>query len=265
MTETGCAPTYGHESIMARRRQPPPGKCVHCLRYSNKLTWDHVFPEAWYPDSTPANLVKWKIPACPNCNHEYGGLEDDLLWRLGMCVDPEDWRSVGITQKVMRSTNPLYAKNDRDRQARAAKRQLILKQVVVHDQPPTVSVLPNFGVQPHLTYDGYPVIPLPADNLIRLGQKIVRGLTYLERQFFIDDKYQVNVYFLENANGAEIVRLLEQRGTTHSKGPGIAVKHAYTDEGALASLWYIEIWGRLKMYGAVVPMHIAARMAENKS
>ena len=89
---------------MAKR--PPAGKCVHCLKYSDNLTWDHVFPQAWYPDTTPPNIEKWKIPSCPRCNREYGKLEEDLLWRLGLSVDPKDQKSLGITNKVLRSTKP---------------------------------------------------------------------------------------------------------------------------------------------------------------
>ena len=59
---------------MAKRR-PPPGKCVHCLSDPVPRTWDHVFPESWYPDTTLRNIEKWEIPACQLCNREYGKSE----------------------------------------------------------------------------------------------------------------------------------------------------------------------------------------------
>src|SRR6266540_4450561 len=80
-------------------KPPPPGPCVHCCRLVDELTWDHVFPKAWYPDDTPENLEKWKIPACRRCNVEYGELEQDLLLRLGMSIGPEEAKATGIAEK----------------------------------------------------------------------------------------------------------------------------------------------------------------------
>ena len=87
---------------MAKR--PPPGKCVHCLSDKVERTWDHVFPQAWYPDTTPAHLYKWQIPACLRCNKEYGEMEDDLLFRLALCIDPEIPETSGIVQ----TTSPRF-------------------------------------------------------------------------------------------------------------------------------------------------------------
>jgi len=78
-------------------------------------------------------------------------------------------------------------------------------------------------------------------------------LTYISTGQFIDRTYSINVYFLEDEKGRDFVTLVQTRGATHESGPGIKVSYAFADEGGAASLWYIEIWGRLKLYGAVVP------------
>ena len=169
---------------MAKR--PPAGKCVHCLKYSDNLTWDHVFPQAWYPDTTPPNIEKWKIPSCPRCNREYGKLEEDLLWRLGLSVDPKDQKSLGITNKVLRSTKPEYASNERDKTLRTEKLKRIVKQLTKYDKIPEKGILPNFGPQPNLRYDQFVTIPIDEESLVRLGQKIIRGITYLFNKSFID-------------------------------------------------------------------------------
>lgn len=82
---------------MAKR--PPSGRCVHCLKESLELTWDHVFPQAWYPDTTPANLEKWKIPACLECNQLHSKSEGDLLVNLAMCIDPDDRFRAGLLRE----------------------------------------------------------------------------------------------------------------------------------------------------------------------
>lgn len=97
------APVKTALGFFSMTRRPPPGKCVHCLAEPVLRTWDHVFPKSWYPTSTPANLEKWKIPACETCNREYGTLEHDLMLKIGLCLDPDTQESAGIVEKVLRS------------------------------------------------------------------------------------------------------------------------------------------------------------------
>jgi hypothetical protein len=211
-------------------KKPPPGQCVHCLKHSESLTWDHVFPVAWYPKTTPPNLEKWKIPACQSCNREYGRLEEDLLLRLGLSVDPQDQKSLGIADTALRSVNPLYASSDHDRQRRAAKRERILKELTRYDSVPTEGILPNFGPQPNLVYPDFGAIPISEDYLIRLGQKIIRGLIYLVEHSFIDDRYRISVYMAEAHKVQQVVSMIESYGVVYDRGPGIVVTHAKTSE-----------------------------------
>jgi len=229
------------------------GNCVHCLKYSDKLTADHVFPESWYPETTPLDIEKWKIPSCLKCNREYGKLEEDLLWRLGLSIDPKEKKSLGITDKVLRSTNPKYAKNEHDRRMRAAKLASIAKQLTITNHVPQKGLLPNFGPQPNLHYNGYVAIPISEENIVKLGQKIVRGITYIYNKAFITEDYRINVYVIEDHRAQEVLKTIEAFGVAQNRGPGIVVKYAMTSEGGLSSLWYIEIWGRFKLYAVVIP------------
>ena len=111
-------------------KKPAPGKCVHCVGQFEKLTWDHVFPESWYPDTTPDNLYKWQIPNCIRCNQEYGKIEKDLMIRVGLCLDPNDPSCAGIVDKALRSIDHTKGKNHKDKQARLKKRQQILGQML---------------------------------------------------------------------------------------------------------------------------------------
>jgi len=104
--------------------RPPPGRYVHCLEYKDRLNWDHVFPAAWYPETTPKDLYKWQIPSCIHCNNIYGVLEKDLMIRLGLCLEPDD-PCKGIAEKALRSIDPSLAKNEKDRLARLSKRRQI--------------------------------------------------------------------------------------------------------------------------------------------
>jgi hypothetical protein len=82
-----------------------PGRCVHCLKEVEERNSDHVFPESWYPDSTPPDVEKWQIPSCIPCNSEYGRLEQDFLIKVGFCLDPHDPTSASIVQKAVCTEN----------------------------------------------------------------------------------------------------------------------------------------------------------------
>jgi hypothetical protein len=48
-------------------RRPVSAAAVSFLRLGIRVAerdWDHVFPISWYPDTTPPDLEKWKIPSC---------------------------------------------------------------------------------------------------------------------------------------------------------------------------------------------------------
>lgn len=103
---------------MAKR--PQPGKCIHCLRDPVARSWDHVFPVGWYPDSTPTNIEKWKVPSCLNCNAELGRIESRFLSLIALTLDPKAREAIGITQKVLRSLKPGFARDEADARARTA-------------------------------------------------------------------------------------------------------------------------------------------------
>src|SRR5215470_6563811 len=123
-------------------RRPPPGPCVHCLQHFNELTWDHVIPRAWYPDDTPENLERWKIPSCGKCNREYGELEQDLLIRLGMSIGREEAKASGIAERVIRSTDPRAGRNEKDRLARARRNVELSRHMIDVDAENQKGVLP---------------------------------------------------------------------------------------------------------------------------
>src|SRR5713101_2012146 len=99
--------------------------CVHCLQESDERNWDHVIPTSWYPDTTPEDLERWKIPSCTKCNARYGAIENEILLRLGLCLSPGDIQAAGIAEKALRAIKPEFARSERDRRAREAKRRQI--------------------------------------------------------------------------------------------------------------------------------------------
>src|SRR5712664_1013637 len=85
------------------KRPKSDGRCVHCGKNPEKLTKDHVFPDSWYPESTPRTVQHWTVPACLPCNGELGLVEKEVFVRLGLCVNPQKVAATGISKRVIRS------------------------------------------------------------------------------------------------------------------------------------------------------------------
>lgn len=234
---------------MAKR--PPPGRCVHCLGIFDDLTWDHVFPEAWYPSTTPQNLEKWKIPSCGPCNAQHAKSEGELLVIFGLCVDPDDPKSAGIVEKALRALAAEKGKTEKDIRARAAHRQKILGQVFEGDAIPYQAVYPGFGPQPGIHDAMRVAIPVSATGIRRLVEKVVRGITYLQDKQFVENPYKVEQFVLTDEGAAPIKDILNRFGQIYERGPGITVTRAVVPEDQMTAVYGIEIWGRFNAYAVL--------------
>ncbi len=233
-------------------KAPPSGQCVHCLGRFDSLNWDHVFPSGWYPDTTPANLEKWKIPSCRECNHEHSKNEGDLLIKLGMCIDPDDAMSAGIGEKALRATRASEGRDERDVARREATRRKLLSQVLEGDNIPRQAIYPGFGPQSEQAVQDQAALPISAKGLRRLAEKVVRGLIYLTDGRFVDAPFTLQTYVLDDVGAKPIREALAKYGTVFERGPGIKVTRAVTPEDGMSGFYEVEIWGRLKMYVSVM-------------
>jgi hypothetical protein len=91
---------------LAMRKASGPGRCVYCLKDYQSGSWDHVFPRSWYPNTTPQDMEKWKVPSCIPCNHEFSKTEQDLLIRLGLgSIRPIQIRTKSLRKRFVHSTH----------------------------------------------------------------------------------------------------------------------------------------------------------------
>jgi len=240
------------------KRRPLPGRCVHCLKYFDLLTWDHVLPESWYPEGT-GGLEKWEIPSCEPCNKELGKIEEDLLIRLGMCLEPKELMSLGIPDKVLRSITPENGKNERDQRVRKGKREKILKEITVFKELPQ-NIFPNFGPLPGVQYQGYPSLRLSREEVIRFSEKITRGIAYIADSSFIDEGYKIEPYIVDDQSVTELMNLMDQSGMIFDRRPGFLVKRLLAENDKVGGIYFIEIWDRFKIHVIVSPNDLEKRV-----
>jgi hypothetical protein len=235
------------------RKPPPDGRCVHCLRDGVRRNWDHLFPRSWYPDSTPPNLAKWIIPTCHKCNTEYGGLENELLTLLGMCVDPNAAASSGIAARVLRGLDPECASNEKDKMARLRKRERFLKGLIHGDDIPDSGIYPGLGERWGRPKGSGLAIKIPERSFRLLAEKIVRGITFIESGQFIEPSHRIDFYALNDTAAGEVKELLSQHGKEYARGAGIKIVRAVLPEDGVSTIMSIDVWESIIMYVSVVP------------
>jgi hypothetical protein len=233
-------------------KRPSPGICTYCLRSSDCLTWDHVLPLAWYPESTPDDIEKWKIPACRDCNEKLGRIEEDLLLKLGLCLEPNFISSLGISHKSLRAVSPHYARNERDRRIREGKRKKLLEEAMHFDKIPEEGFLPHFGPLPWLKYHGYHAFLISEGNLRQYAEKLIRGMSMILDGILLDDGYQFDLHVIRESGDREILESFEGRSKVYHRGLGFIVRRM-TREDCKAWIYAFEIWERLKFYAVVHP------------
>ncbi|MEK6869162.1 MAG: hypothetical protein AABX63_01715 [Nanoarchaeota archaeon] len=178
-------------------------------------------------------------------------MEEDLLVRLGLCIDPKDYKSAGISEKALRALNPDFAKNNKDRRLREAKRNKILREAWQGDQIPREGMFPNFDKPTGWTSEPPVAIGIRADSVDKLAVKIVKGITYLEDGKVIKEPYRVQSFVLKDGDAQPIIFALLKFGKIYAREPGITVFRAVANDDPNTAVCSIEIWGRIKLYAHV--------------
>jgi hypothetical protein len=231
-------------------------KCVHCLRNSKKMNWDHVFPESWYPATTPDNLEKWKIPSCVKCNSDYGEMERKMLHRLGLTLSPENLFALGITDKVHRALDGSFGKNDRDRIARDKECERIRNEIIEVTTEYEKVVYPSLNPIKFTQDEKRMGIPIPHEWFEKLAIKIVRGITFIEHGSFIEEPYEITFMALKEQKSNPILQGIAAFGYAHFRGPGLVIHMARADEDPISSVWVIDIWRHVRLFAFCIDKNL---------
>jgi hypothetical protein len=232
-------------------KPPGSGKCVHCLKDAVERNWDHVFPLSWYPDSTPPNIEKWKIPSCVPCNSEYGRIESDFLSRVGLCLDPNNIASRGIVQSTLRSMDARAGRDARDSQRRMEKARRLWSETLQEGQFPQNSVYPRIASRTAIPTDERVGMPIPVEYFTLMTVKVVRGIFFVEEQRFIEPPYAIEHYAFDEEEARPFEETLAKFGAIYAREPGLIVHRAVAVDDGLSALMKITFWKQLTMYATV--------------
>lgn len=224
--------------------------CVHC-RTNAATTEDHWFPDAWYPSTTPADLEKWTFPSCWGCNQRYGQIESRLQSRLALALSPSAPASQGLVDSVRRSMNPARGRNDRDRRARAARREQLMRQSFSAESTPPHAVLPGLGSAAGVPLSQQVATLVAADDLKAFVEKLVRGLTYFQCELLIGPEYEIEMQLLAPENSHIFTDELDRFAVTIDRGVGIRARVARVPDDQVIAVYEFTIWQRLTLFAYV--------------
>ncbi|MGB7573539.1 MAG: hypothetical protein WBN53_06725 [Thermodesulfobacteriota bacterium] len=225
--------------------KPPPGRCVHCLQHYEELTWDHIFPQGWYPNTTPKHLEKWKVPSCVSCNNMYSRVEEELFLKFALSIDPQNPRGAGVAVKGIRALREEFGKNQRDALSRKKKMEKLLRESAISKNIPKKGIYPGFEYKGKDEDDKMSLL-IEKRKLSKFIEKIVRGITYLEDKQYIEYPYHIDFH----AYNFEALRdILENiypgPWEVFERPPGMAVLRATAQEDRMSGIYLIDIWGQL--------------------
>jgi hypothetical protein len=232
-------------------KPPRLGKCVHCLTDAVERNWDHVFPSSWYPDSTPPNTEKWKVPSCLPCNEKYGRLESDFLSRVGLCLDPNHPASQGIVQATLRSMNAQAGRDEHDSSRRRERARRLLSEGLKEGQFPENSMFPGMAPRAAIPNEERVGLPIPVEYFTLIAVKVVRGLFFVEEQRFIEPPYTIDHYVYDEEEARPFEAALAKFGAIYAREPGLIVHRAVAVDDGLSSLFKITFWKQLTTYATV--------------
>ena len=229
----------------------PPGICAHCLGYFDSLTSDHVLPQSWYPKGIPIEFEKWQMPSCIECNKKYSKIEDYLLCRYGICLNNSNISSKGLRDKALRSMNPNVGRNKKDKLLREKRRKKLLREMISGPDIPFEATIPGFKADPKINKKDMKAIPVNADYIDSFSEKIVRGVTYIFDNKFINHDYNINFDFFDKSTATEFDNLINADCEKFNCGPALQVKRRMALDNDICGLYKIVIWDRIKIYSYV--------------
>jgi len=79
---------------------------------------------------------------------------------------------------------------------------------------------------------------------------LIRGTIYLTEQRYVEADQEITVTAGKLEDDLPL-RLLEQFGEVHERGPGIRIRKALAEDGPTNALFLFDIWDQFRFYGSV--------------
>ena len=231
-------------------------RCVHCGKTVTETTKDHVFPDSWYPETTPDDTQRWTVPSCSACNNRLGSIEKKVFSRLALCIDPRKAEAAGLSAKVMRSLGiGIEGLGIEEAEHRRKQKLGLIAAIKPHEPAASASILPGLGSHAGFKDEELPQVRIPADLLNAVADKIVRGCEYSLSGRIVEKPYGIQIFFVHDHDVPdEFKRALKSSGAKKAHlGPGFSVIRVAAMDAPEAVVYKITLWGTLAFHAVILP------------
>jgi hypothetical protein len=227
------------------------------------VTKDHVFPDSWYPESTPETVQRWTVPSCLRCNRELGLIEKEVFVRLGLCVNPQKVAATGISKRVVRSFGIGAEGLDEDeKRIRAALKAEVMRDAKPFSEKVLPHVLPGTGPHPEVPIEQQLQINIPGDKLHQVARKIVRGCEYwFSNGRIVEPPHEIEIFFAHEKDIPDVIRIFSAFNSFHF-GPGFRVRRGNAHDEPLSALYEVVIWDSVIFYASLLAPYEAPGKVE---
>lgn len=194
------------------------------------------------------NVPKPKAPACTDCNQRLKLVEERVFFPLALALDPEDQPSKGLRDLAERAIDPNMAKNETDRAARQKRREWLAGLTFVPSS--SDGALPGFAP----SYSGQSVARVKETDLHCVAEKIFRIVFWSAYQSYVEPPYHVGVHVVRKSEEVDCVEAVIKAGDKIAVPPGVVVYLRRADDDPKSGLVVVELWGRLRLFGSIVPI-----------
>lgn len=226
--------------------------CTYCVSETNAghASRDHVIATFWYPDTTPPDVQRWTVPSCRRCNNVFGRLEQELLVRFALCIEPSVPATSGIIERALRAIDPNLATTQEDKKRRKALRRWVLRDVSPVEELPQKGLLPYFNNNWDL--GSRVVVHLNSRVLHKVVRKWVKGTHFVLTRRLIKSWSDIDVFHVTPETEHLAFHPIEPFLESHDKGPGIVVARAQAaDEAQFETIYRFVIWNQYRVHGAL--------------
>ena len=239
------------------------GRCVHCLHDGVEVTDDHVFPRSWYPAGV-SPFEKWKAPSCAPCNNRLGAIEQRVLVRLTLCMNPDDPMTAKLCETAERAMDPRRAR-DGDIRDSNSRRELRGRVIAEIGEMRKAQGLPRPEVGGAWLTADVENVSMDIGEAARVFEKIVRGLEHCIGGGYIEAPFGV-VSFTGTGRtaGSEAGRrFLAERGERHFMEPGFEVRRAMTTQEPPQAFYSVIFWGTWEIFATIAKTDEALLLFDN--
>lgn len=220
-------------------------RCIHCGKPVDETTKDHVFPASWYPETTPEDAQRWTAPSCGECNNNLGSIEKKVFSRLILCVDPQKTGAAGLYAKLKRSLGiSVVGLSKKEAEHRERQKIGLMSAIKPYSPERAASILPGLGSHMGFKDEDLPQVRIPADLLLKVYDKIVRGCEYVLAGRIVEKPYDVRIYFVHEDNvPKDLARgLASPVAEDVHLGPGFRVVRVAAQDDLRTVVYAITLW-----------------------